>query len=77
MSSTSVAMPSPLLKDSTMNEGGLCKLLSICHKNWLPWQRPLSDRKTKASLIILTKMSTNPENLVKISPAYSEIIVLC
>jgi len=43
------------------------------NKNWLPRQRPSSDRKTKFRLIIYSHSSTNQENSVKIDPADSEI----
>jgi len=39
----------------------------------LPWQRPLTDPETNARLNIHTNMSTNPENLVKVGLAVSEI----
>jgi len=46
-------------------------------KNWLPWQRPLVDRKTtNFRLIIHTHSSINPENLAKIGPADFEIILV-
>jgi len=35
-------------------------------KNWLPWQRPLNDRK-KTRLIVYSRDSTKPESLAKIS----------
>jgi len=34
--------------------------------NWLPWQRPLSDRQTNAGFIKPLHSSTKPENFVKI-----------
>jgi len=40
------------------------------YKNWLPWQRPLRDRKTNFRLIIHIRSSTNPENLAKIGPVH-------
>jgi len=42
--------------------------VKIWPRNWLPWQRPLSDRKMNERL-----MKTSRENLVKISPVDSEI----
>jgi len=45
-------------------------------KKWLPWQRPLRDRKTNFRLIIHSQSSTNPETVVKIRPADFEIIGL-
>jgi len=44
--------------------------------NWLPWQRPLSDRKVIYQINKPFQPSTNPEILVKISPLDSEIPVL-
>jgi len=41
------------------------------NQNWLPWQRPLSDRK-----INFSHSSTNPENLAKIDPVDYEIVGL-
>jgi len=43
------------------------------NKNWLPRQRPSSDRKTTFRLIIYSHSSTNQENSAKIDPADSEI----
>jgi len=37
------------------------------YENWLPWQRPLSD-KTNARLIIGIYSSTKPGNSAKIGP---------
>ena len=42
-------------------------------QNWLPWQRPLSDRKANERLMMPSNTPTNPENLVKISEVKSEI----
>ena len=36
------------------------------NKSWLPWQRPLRDRKTNFRLITYSHSSTNPANLAKI-----------
>ena len=41
-------------------------LLDKAVKNWLPWQRPLTNRKTNFRLIIYSRSSNNPENLAKI-----------
>ena len=38
------------------------------NKIWLPWQRPLPDRKTNFKLISWRYSSTNPGNLAKIGP---------
>ena len=45
-------------------------------KIWLPWQRPLRDRKTNFRLVIYSHSSTNPENLAKIGLVVVEIIGL-
>jgi len=41
--------------------------------NWLPQQRPLSDRKTNASFILLAYKSTNGESWIKIGLVVAEI----
>jgi len=46
------------------------------HKNWLPWQRPLKNRKTNFRLFIYNQSSTNLENVAKISHADVDIIGL-
>jgi len=40
--------------------------------NWLPWQRPLKNKKKLNGVIKPFHLSTNPENLVKIGPLASE-----
>jgi len=45
-------------------------------KMWLPWQRPLMDRKIYFRLIIYSRSSTDPENLATIGPVDFEIIGL-
>jgi len=46
------------------------------NKNWLPQQRPMTDRKTNFRLTIYSHSSTNPEILAKIGPLRFEIIGL-
>jgi len=46
------------------------------NKNWLPWQRPLKDRKTNFRLITYSHSSTKSENLAKIGQVALEIIGL-
>jgi len=41
-------------------------------KNWLPWQRPLINRKVSERLIKLSHTFNNPENLAKIGPLDSQ-----
>ena len=43
------------------------------NKNWLPWRRPLRDRKTNFRLIIYSHSSTEPANLAKIGAVDFEI----
>jgi len=43
------------------------------NKNWLPQQRPMTDRKTNFRLTIYSHSSTNPEILAKIGPLPFEI----
>ena len=43
------------------------------NKNWLPWQRPFTDRKSNLRLIIYSHRSINPENSTKIGPVDFEI----
>jgi len=45
-------------------------------KNWLSWQRPLSDRKTNFKLVIHMHSSISHQNLAKIGPVHFEIIDL-
>jgi len=46
-------------------------------RDWLPWQRPVMDRKTNFTLIIIAIVrSTNPGNLAQIGPVDVEIIGL-
>jgi len=45
-------------------------------KNWLSWQRPLSDRKTNFRLVIHMHSSISLQNLAKIGPVHFEIIGL-
>jgi len=53
----------------TKNSYGLNK------NNWLPWQRPLKERKI-TRLFIHEQISTNPANFVKIGLVDVEIIGL-
>jgi len=46
------------------------------NKHWLPWQRPLKNKKNNFIFIIYSNSSTNPANLAKIGPANGEIIGL-
>jgi len=47
----------------------------IFYFNWLPWQRPLRNRKKLNELNKLLHPSTNPEILVKIGPLVSRVCV--
>jgi len=66
----------PLWNASAQNEGGVCQFSPIRAKNRLPWQHPSSDREKKVVLIMPTHIFTYPENLLKIGPVHSQIIVL-
>ena len=44
--------------------------------NWLPWQRPLKNRKSNFRLIIFSRSSVLLQNLAKIGPVDFEIIGL-
>ena len=48
----------------------------ILPKNWLPWQRPLGNRKMNDQIIKPSQSSTNRENLAKIGSTDSEILWL-
>jgi len=48
----------------------------FCDFNWLPWQRPLRDRKVVYQVNKPFHLSTNPEILVKIGLSDSEIVGL-
>jgi len=45
-------------------------------QNWLPWQPPLQEQKTKITSFIYSHSSTKTENLAKIGAADVEIIGL-
>ena len=47
-----------------------------CGPHFLPLRRPLSDRKIDQQIIKPSHTSTNPQNLLKIGPADSEITCL-
>ena len=49
-----------------------CKKTLFCIWNWLPWQRPLSDRQMNAGFIKPLHRCINRENLVKIRPVVFE-----
>ena len=51
-------------------------ILPILTLNWLPWQCPVSDRKTRVQSVIYDKMLTCGENLVKIGQVDPDIISL-
>jgi len=51
-------------------------ILPILTINWLPWQRPLSDRKKTVKSAIYDQIPTKNENLAKIGLVDPEIICL-
>ena len=61
---------------SAQNSGGVCQYSPIRAKNRLPQQHPFTDRETEVGLIVLTRMCSCPENLVKIGPVLYKIIGL-
>jgi len=64
---------SPKLRNSVLWQN--CSV-DKTNKSWLPWQRPLMDRKTNFRLIVYSRSSTKPENLAKIGSVDVEITAL-
>ena len=48
----------------------------FCLQNWLPWQRPLRDRRNNFRSFIHSQRSTSPANFVKLGPVDVEMIGL-